>query len=102
MGVQLAAETAANLRRHDPDVALWYSEQVGSLSAHHESALRGSVDGQTAVGIVDCDRVVGFYVARMDRRGLEFAFDDQVGGVETGGEVAARELDVLRDVARAI
>ena len=47
----LAAEAAADFRRHDLDVADRHAEHVGGHRAHFEGRLGGAIDGGVAVGL---------------------------------------------------
>ena len=73
----------------------------GDLRAHRadfEGRLGGAIDGGVAVAAVNRDRVVRLDVSLMDHLGVELAFDDDFGGFETVGHVAALELHVRGDI----
>ena len=96
--VVLAAEPAAEFRRNDLDLGQVHFEQLGDLGAEHEMALgAGPYLGEPAFGIVG-DAGLRFDIALVNRLGVEFPLDDDIGlgkalfdiaelAFETGGDV---------------
>ena len=98
----LAAEAAADLGRHDLDVAARHLQHGAAQLAHRERPLRAHPHGRLAVGIVLRHGVVRLDVALVNHRCRELPFQYDFGRGKARCQIAARKLDVVGDVRRPL
>ena len=94
----LAAKSAADLGRGDPDVRCLDVQNLGAIGADHELALAGGPDLALAVGAEAGDAGVRLDIALVNGRRDVAAFDDHVRRGEAAGKVAALQLHARGDV----
>ncbi len=97
---RLAAESAADLRRIDAQVADFHAEQLRRVRAYDEMPLACAPELALAVGIESGHAALRLDIGLMHWCSLERHFDDLVGRCEAGFQVAEREYVALRDVRR--
>ena len=96
----LPAEPAADRHGHDAHLVLWNPQRVGSLAAHIELPLGRCVDGhRLGARIRGGDRRMRFHVRLVQTTGGVGAFNQDIGLAHTLGDVAAREVIPVGDVA---
>src|SRR5579885_1041977 len=86
--LNLGAEAAANLHRHDLDLALWNAEDAAQLAADGELPLGGDVERQPVLRIPDRDRGPRLHVALVDVTDAVGLLDDHVGSGEASIDVS--------------
>jgi hypothetical protein len=99
---RFATKAAANLGRNGTDIRDISAADARGIAAHHELTLARTVDDCLAVGPDRNQTGVRLDIALVYRLGRVAPFDDHVGFLEAGLDIALGETHDLGDVRRLL